>query len=52
MMPAPIEPAGNHDLDSLNALLDAGNLPTNGLGDHLQTTLVARDAAGIIGCVA
>jgi N-acetylglutamate synthase-like GNAT family acetyltransferase len=51
--PVRIEPAGNRDLDSLTALLDAGHLPTDGLGEHLlQTTLVARDAAEIIGCVA
>lgn len=53
MTPARIEPAGNRDLDSLTALLDASHLPTDGLGEHLlQTTLVARDAAGIVGCVA
>jgi len=52
MTPTRVEPAGNGDLDSLTALLDVGKLPTDGLGDHLQTTLVARDAAGIIGCVA
>jgi amino-acid N-acetyltransferase len=53
MTPARIEPAQNRDLDSLTDLLDASNLPTDSLGEHLlQTTLVARDAAGIIGCVA
>jgi amino-acid N-acetyltransferase len=51
MTPARIEPAGNGDLDSLTAFLEAGKLPTDGLGDHLQTMLVARDTAGIIGCV-
>ena len=51
MTPARIEPARN-DLDLLTALLDAGHLPSDGLGVHLRTTLVARDAAGIIGCVA
>jgi amino-acid N-acetyltransferase len=51
MTPARVEPAGNGTLDSLTALLDAGKLPTDGLRDHLQTMLVARDAAGIIGCV-
>jgi len=52
MTPARIEPAGNRDLDSLTALLDAGHLPTDDLLERLQTALVARDAAGVIGCVA
>jgi amino-acid N-acetyltransferase len=52
MIPARIEPAGHRDLDPLCAVLDAGRLPMDDLREHLRTTLVARDAAGIIGCVA
>jgi amino-acid N-acetyltransferase len=52
MTPVRMEPAGELDVDSLHALLDAAQLPTDGLGEHLTTALVARDAAGIIGCVA
>jgi amino-acid N-acetyltransferase len=49
---ARIEPAGNLDLDPLCGLLHDAHLPTDGLGDHLRTALVARDGARIIGCVA
>jgi amino-acid N-acetyltransferase len=52
MTPARIKPAGSLDVDSLQALLAAAHLPTDGFGEHLRTALVARDAAGIIGCVA
>jgi amino-acid N-acetyltransferase len=52
MTPPRIDPARNLDLDSLCALLDGMHLPTDGLEGHLQTALVARDADGIIGCVA
>jgi hypothetical protein len=35
MMAARVEAASNLDLDSLNALLLAANLPTDGLAEHL-----------------
>jgi amino-acid N-acetyltransferase len=47
-----IEPAAPRDLDSLCALLDAVGLPAEGLGEHLETALVARDDDDIVGCVA
>lgn len=53
MTPARIEPAGHCALDSLAALLAGEHPPTDGFGERLlQTTLVAREAAGIVGCIA
>jgi amino-acid N-acetyltransferase len=47
-----IEPAVARDLESLCELLDAVDLPSAGLRDHLGTALVARDGDDIVGCVA
>src|SRR5262249_35175087 len=47
-----VEPAGSLDVNPLCALLAAAQLPTEGFGEHLQSALVARDAAEILGCVA
>jgi len=47
-----IEAAAAFELDSLCALLASAGLPADGLGEHLGTTLVARDGAAVVGCVA
>ena len=51
-MTATIAPAQRQDLPDILALLRASGLPEAGLGDHLATTLVARDGRGIVGCAA
>src|SRR2546430_10881186 len=40
------------DLPALLALLGQSALPTAGLADHLDTTLVARDAGHVVGSAA
>lgn len=47
-----IEPARARDLQSLCALLATVHLPTEGLGKHLRTALVAREDRDVVGCVA
>ena len=47
-----IETATAHDLAPLCALLGSVGLPTEGLREHLETALVARDGEAIVGCVA
>lgn len=51
-IPSRIAPATSRDLPEIVALLEQSKLPTDGLADHLATTLVARDAGGIVGCAA
>jgi len=47
-----IEPAAARDLASICALLRASDLPTDGIAEHVGTTLVARGDDGVVGCVA
>src|SRR5262245_33299399 len=47
-----IEPAGARDLEAVCQLLTALNLPTEGLREHRETVLVARDGDDVVGCVA
>jgi N-acetylglutamate synthase-like GNAT family acetyltransferase len=47
-----IEAAAEGDLEPLRALLASVGLPTEGLGEHLGTALVAREGEAVIGCVA
>jgi amino-acid N-acetyltransferase len=47
-----IEPAASHDFASLCVLLDAVRLPSDGLRQHLRTTLVAREGEELVACVA
>ncbi len=47
-----IEPARQGDLESMCALLVDAGLPTDGLREHLDTGLVARDGDEMCGCVA
>lgn len=47
-----IEPAASGDLAAILALLRDSGLPQAGLGEHLATTLVARQGEAVIGCVA
>jgi amino-acid N-acetyltransferase len=47
-----ITPAAGEDWPSLRALLARSGLADDGLGPHLGSTLMARDARGIIGCAA
>jgi arsenate reductase len=49
---ARIEPAVDADLEALEALLAAVELPTVGLREHLSAALVAREGDAIVGCVA
>jgi amino-acid N-acetyltransferase len=52
MISITIDPAREGDLAPLLALLDSLNLPPDGLGAHLATTLVARQGAAIVGSAA
>lgn len=47
-----IERARHGDLDEISGLLVTSNLPLDGLRDHLETTLVARDGGRIVGSAA
>jgi len=47
-----IAAAASADLPALLALLTQNALPTAGLVDHLDTTLVARDAGRVVGSAA
>ena len=47
-----IEPATVQDLDNILALLAAHSLPLDGLGSHLATTLLARQADQVVGSAA
>jgi amino-acid N-acetyltransferase len=44
-----IAPAHSDDAEALFSLLKENNLPTDGLLDHLKTTVAAHDADRIIG---
>lgn len=47
-----IDPASPPEWPGILALLTASALPTQGLEDHLATTLVARDGSRVVGSVA
>jgi N-acetylglutamate synthase-like GNAT family acetyltransferase len=47
-----ITPASETDGPSILQLLQDSGLPIDGLVDHLNTALVARDGAAIVGCAA
>jgi len=52
MEPYEIVPARPGDWPRLAALLGESGLPLDGLEDHLEATIVARDATAILGCAA
>ncbi len=45
-----IPPARAEDLDAINALLVASELPTAGIDQHWKTFLVARDGDRLVAC--
>jgi N-acetylglutamate synthase-like GNAT family acetyltransferase len=47
-----IEPARREDFDAIAALLAANSLPLEGLADHLDAALVARQDGRIVGAAA
>lgn len=47
-----IEPATRDDADALLALMERAQLPTDGLRDHLDAALVARDGDRVVGSAA
>jgi len=47
-----ISNARTEELPEILALLDECDLPKQGLADHLDTTLIARDGMSIVGCAA
>lgn len=47
-----IEPATREDAGALLALMERAHLPTDGLSDHLDAALVARDGDRIVGSAA
>ncbi|BBL80169.1 hypothetical protein RxyAA322_20230 [Rubrobacter xylanophilus] len=51
-MSVSIERAGGGDLPEILALLRSCGLPQEGLEDHLETALVARSGARMVGCAA
>ena len=51
-MPIAIEPARAADVSCVKALLQEQHLPLDGLDDHLDTLLVARQDARVVGSVA
>ena len=51
-MPLDITPAAPADLPGIIALLDASRLPRAGIEDHVASTLVARQDAGVVGTAA
>lgn len=52
MIGVTIGPAQAFDMDVIEALLEREHLPTNGLHDLLEQTLVARAGNRIVGCAA
>ena len=51
-MPIVIEPARAEDVGRVKELLREQRLPLDGLDDHLDTLLVAREGARVVGSVA
>jgi len=51
-MPLDITPAAPADLPGIIALLDASQLPRAGIEDHVASTLVARQDAGVVATAA
>lgn len=51
-VPALVRPARQGDLPDLLDLLKTSKLPTDGLADHLATTLVAQAEGTLVGCAA
>ncbi len=51
-MPPIISPATPADLPAIFELLERSKLPRDGLDAHVATTLVARDANGLVGTAA
>jgi N-acetylglutamate synthase-like GNAT family acetyltransferase len=51
-MPIDIEPARAEDVARVKELLRERRLPLDGLDDHVDTLLVARDDASVVGSVA
>ena len=51
-MPIAIEPARAEDVGRVKELLREQRLPVDGLDDHLDTLLVAREDAKVVGSVA
>jgi amino-acid N-acetyltransferase len=51
-MPPTIAPATPGDLPQILELLERCRLPTAGLAEHLDTTLVARDGDRVVGSAA
>ena len=47
-----IESAKHQDLPAVHALLDRLNLPLDGVDDHVQTMLVAREDGQVVGTAA
>ena len=47
-----IESAKHQDLPAVRALLDRLNLPLDGVDDHVQTMVVARDGSRVVGTAA
>lgn len=45
-----IEPAKQHDVGAIKALLVATNLPTAGVDEHWRTFIVAREGQRMVGC--
>jgi len=47
-----IEPATEHDLPAIHALLERLHLPLAGVAEHLPTMLVARESGEMVGTAA
>lgn len=47
-----IEPARADDLPAIVSLLERGRLPLAGIERHVDTAVVARDGAQVVGCAA
>jgi len=52
MEPYEIFPARPADWEAIRTLVSASGLPLDGLEPHLPSTIVARDADGVVGCAA
>ena len=52
MAPVTIAPASREDVTAVEQLLEMNDLPTAGLREHWETTIVARDADRIVGSAA
>jgi amino-acid N-acetyltransferase len=52
IMDAPVELAQSTDLPEILGLLKTSALPIAGIESHIDTTLLMRDGAGIVGCAA